>query len=183
MSIRREHGSAELLTNSGLRHLWIHAFLMHTDLLSERVIVAFAAPRKRVGVRENGINSVVESSGLIRMPSSDLILALYDQCRVQISQDLQNEKARYVAVEHPEMDERLSRREIGKWLKDALNRRVVDVSLEPADVAIIDQALEESADFVLVAVNGGFKSVLVLDDFSRVIAHKTLDSLVEADRV
>jgi hypothetical protein len=201
------------LQEQKITHAFLFAFLMLTDLLSERVIVAFAAPRKRAGdpqdlnvadivgvmsgkklllvyyrrfpslmnifVRENGINSVVESSGLIRIPSSELILALYDQCRVQISQDLQNEKARYITVDHPEMDERLSRREIGKWLKEALNRRVVDVSLQPADVAIIDQALDENADFVLVAANNGFKSVLVLDDFSRVIAHKVLESLAE----
>ncbi len=205
------------LQEQKITRAFLFAFLMLTDLLSERVIVTFAAPRKRVGdpqnlniadvvgvvsgkklllayyrrfpslmnifVREKGIGSVLESSGLIQTPSSELILALYDQCRVQISQDLQKEKGRYVEIEHPEIDERLSRREIGKWLKDALNRRVVDVSLQPADVATIDQALEEKDDFVLVAANGGFKSVLVLDDFSRVIAHKVLRSLAEADRV
>ena len=205
------------LQEQKITRAFLFAFLMLMDLLSERVIVVFAAPRKRVGepqnlnipdvvgvisgkklllayyrrfpllmnifVREKGIGSVLESSGLIQTPSSELILALYDQCRVQISQGLQNEKGRYVAVEHPEMDERLSRREIGKWLKDVLNRRVVDVSLQPSDIATIDQALGEKDDFMLVAANGGFQSVLVLDDFSRVIAHKVLGSLAEADKV
>jgi hypothetical protein len=205
------------LQEQKITRAFLFAFLMLTDLLSERVIVTFAAPRRRVGephdlniadivgvisgkklllayyrrfpslmnifVRENGIDSVVESSGLVRMPSSELILALYDQCRIQISHDLQNEKERYLAVEHSEMDERLSRQEVGKWLKDALNRRVVDVSLRPTDIAAIDQALEAKDDYVLVSETSGFKSVLVLDDFSRVITHKTLGSLAEADKI
>jgi len=56
---------------------------------------------------------------------------------------------------------------------------VVNGSLQPNDIAIIHQALEEKDEFVLVAAKGGFKSALVLDDFSRVIAHKTLGSLIE----
>ncbi|PIV26146.1 MAG: hypothetical protein COS37_07890, partial [Anaerolineae bacterium CG03_land_8_20_14_0_80_58_20] len=110
-------------------------------------------------------------------PSSELILGLYDQCRTQISQDIQNEKGRYTGSKHPEMDERLSRREIEKWLKELLNHRVVDGSLQSADIATIHQALEEKDGFVLVAADGGFKSALALDDFSRVIAHKILGQL------
>jgi len=75
------------------------------------------------------------------------------------------------------MDERLSRREIEKWLKELLNHRVVDGSLQSADIATIHQALEEKDGFVLVAADGGFKSALALDDFSRVIAHKILGQL------
>jgi hypothetical protein len=82
------------------------------------------------------------------------------------------------------MDERLSRREIEKWLKDVFNHRVVNGALQTGDIATIHQALEEKNDFVLVGANGGFKSALVLDDFSRVIAHKALGSLVEkADKI
>ncbi len=130
-------------------------------------------------IRGNGINSVLEPSGFIQTPSSELILALYDQCRIQISKDIQTEKGRYTRLEHPEMDERISRCEIEKWLKDSLNRRVVDVSLQRTDIATIHHALDEKDDFVLVAENGGFKSALVLDDFSRVIAHKAIGSLAE----
>jgi hypothetical protein len=193
---------------------FLFAFLMLMDLLSERVIVVFAAPRKtaeepselniadvvgvvqgkklllayyrrfpslmNIFIREQGISSVLESSGLVKIPSSELILALYDQCRTQISQDLRAEGGRYIELKHPEMDERLSRREVKKWLADALNHRVVDASsLLTSDIAKIHQALEEKNDFVLVAANGGFKSVLDLDDFSRGIAHKALGSLVE----
>lgn len=197
---------------------FLFAFLMLMDLLSERVIVVFAAPRKRakdpgdlniadivgvisgkklllayyrrfpslmnIFVREKGIGSVLESSGLVQTPSSELILALYDQCRAQISQDIQNEKGRYAELEHPEMDERLSRREVEKWLGNALNRRVVDVALLPADIATIHQALEEKNEYALVSGNGGFKSALALDEFSRVIAHKALGALAEeADKL
>ncbi len=194
---------------------FLFAFLMLMDLLSERVIVTFAAPRKaakepgdlniadmvgvilgkklllayyrrfpslmNIFIREKGINSVLESSGLIQTPSSELILALYDQCRAQISQDIQNEKGRYTELEHPEMDERLSRREVEKWLGEALNRRVVDSSLKAADMEIIHQALEEKKDYVIVAEHGGFKSVLALDEFSRALAHKALGALVEEE--
>jgi hypothetical protein len=197
---------------------FLFAFLMLMDLLSELVIVAFAAPRKtanepdnlniadivglisgkklllayhrrfpslmNIFIREKEIASVLEPSGLIQTPSSELILGLYDQCRAQISQDIQNEKGRYTELEHPEMDERLSRREIEKWLKDVFNHRVVNGALQTGDIATIHQALEEKNDFVLVGANGGFKSALVLDDFSRVIAHKALGSLVEkADKI
>lgn len=206
------------LQEQKITRAFLFAFLMLMDLLSERVIVAFAAPRKsatepenlniadivglvsgkkllhayyrrfpslmNIFIREKGITSVLEPSGLIQTPSSELILGLYDQCRVQISQDIQNEKGRYTGSKHPEMDERLSRQEIEKWLKDVLNHRAVNGSLQPDDIAAIHQALEEKDDFVLVAANVGFKSALVLDDFSRVIAHKTLGSLIEeADRI
>ena len=131
-------------------------------------------------IREQGISSILESSGLVKVPSSELILALYEQCRTQISEDLRVEGGRYTKLEHPEMDERLSRREVEYWLGDALNHRVVDASsLLPSDIAKIHQALEEKNDFVLVAEHGGFKSVLDLDDFSRGIAHKALGSFVE----
>ncbi|MBI3165474.1 MAG: hypothetical protein HYZ24_12395 [Chloroflexi bacterium] len=199
------------LQEQKITRAFLFAFLMLMDLLSELVIVAFAAPRitatelgklniadivglisgkkllhayhrrfpslMNIFIREKGITSVLEPSGLIQTPSSELILGLYDQCRVQISQDIQNEKGRYTELEHPEMDERLSRHEIEKWLKVLLNRRVVDGSLQTGDIATIHQALEEKEDFVLVAANGGFQSALVLDDFSRVIAHKALGSL------
>lgn len=201
------------LQEQKITRAFLFAFLMLMDLLSERVIVTFAAPRKsakepgdlniadilgivsgkklllayfrrfpslmNIFIREEGISTVLESSGLALMPSSELILALYDQCRTQISQDLQNEKGRFTELEHPEMDERFSRREIEKWLGEALNRRVVDASLLPADVAVIHQALEERNDFVIVAANGGFQAALGLDDFSRVIAHKALRMLTE----
>lgn len=201
------------LQEQKITRAFLFAFLMLTDLLSERVIVTFAAPRKsakepgdlniadilgivsgkklllayyrrfpslmNIFIREKGISSVLESSGLVQTPSSELILALYDQCRTQISQDIQNEKGRFTELEHPEIDERFSRREIEKWLGDALNRRVVDASLLPADVAVIHQALEEGNDFVIVAANGGFKSALALDDFSRAITHKALRALAE----
>jgi len=199
------------LQEQKITRAFLFAFLMLVDLLSERVIVVFAAPRKtakepgdlniadvvgvisgkklllayyrrfpslmNIFIREKGISSVLESSGLVQTPSSELILGLYDQCRTQISQDIQNEKGRYTGSKHPEMDERLSRREIEKWLKELLNHRVVDGSLQSADIATIHQALEEKDDFVLVAADGGFKSALALDDFSRVIAHKILGQL------
>ncbi|MBI5351052.1 MAG: hypothetical protein HZB50_00275 [Chloroflexi bacterium] len=199
------------LQEQKITRAFLFAFLMLMDLLSELVIVAFAAPRitatepgklniadivglisgkkllhayhrrfpslMNIFIREKGITSVLEPSGFIQTPSSELILGLYDQCRVQISQDIQNEKGRYTELEHPEMDERLSRHEIEKWLKELLNRRVVDGSLQTGDIATIHQALEEKEDFVLVAANGGFQSALVLDDFSRVIAHNALGSL------
>jgi len=133
-------------------------------------------------IREKGISAALEPSGFIQTPSSELILGLYDQCRTQISYDIQNEKGRYTDIEHPEMDERLSRQEIEKWLKGMLNHRVVNVSFQQIDVAIIHQALVEKDDFVLVAANGGFKSALVLDDFSRVIAHKALGPLTEGNK-
>ncbi len=201
------------LREQKITRAFLFAFLMLMDLLSERVIVTFAAPRQstkepgdlniadivgiisgkklllayyrrfpslmNIFIREKGISPVLESSGLVQTPSSELILALYEQCRTQISQDIQNEKGRYTELEHPEMDERLSRREIEKWLGDALNHRVVDVSLQPADVATIHQALEEKNDFVIIAANGGFKSVLSLDEFSRAITHKALGALTE----
>jgi hypothetical protein len=200
------------LQEQKITRAFLFSFLMLMDLLSERVIVTFAAPRKsakepgdlniadivgiisgkklllayyrrfpslmNIFIREKGIGSVLESSGLVQTPSSELILALYEQCRTQISQDIQNEKGRYTELEHPEMDERLMRLEVEKWLGAALNRRVVDASLLPADVATIHQALEEKNDYMIVAANGGFKSALALDEFSRVIAHKTLDSLM-----
>jgi|GEM_PF-4827680 len=197
---------------------FLFAFLMLMDLLSERVIVVFAAPRKtakepgdlniadvvgivsgkrlllayyrrfpslmNIFIREKGIGSVLESSGLIQTPSSELILALHDQCRTQISQDIKNEKGRYTGFEHPEMDERLSRREIEKWLKRMLNHGVVNDSLQQSDIVAIRQALGARDDFVLVAANGGFKSVLALDDFSRMIAYKALSPLVkETDKI
>lgn len=201
------------LQEQNITRAFLFAFLMLMDLLSERVIVVFAAPRKttkepselniadvvgavqgkklllayyrrfpslmNIFIREQGIGSVLESSGLVKIPSSELILALYDQCRTQISHDLRAEGVRYAELEHPEMDERLSRHEIEKWLGGALNRRVVDASMLAADIAKIHQALEEENDFVLVAENAGFKSVLNLDDFSRVIAHRALGSLTE----
>lgn len=203
------------LQEQKITRAFLFAFLMLMDLLSERVIVVFASPRKsakepgdlniadivgiisgkklllayyrrfpslmNIFIREKGISSVLESSGLVQTPFSELILALYDQCRTQISQDIQNEKGRFTELEHPEMDERFSRREVEKWLGEALNRRVVDVSLPATDIAKVHQALEEKNDFVLIAAHGGFKSVLDLDDFSRVIAHKTLGSLMEAE--
>jgi len=199
------------LQEQKITRAFLFAFLMLMDLLSELVIVAFAAPHKtatepvnlniadivglvsgkkllhayhrrfpslmNIFIREKGITSVLEPSGFIQTPSSELILGLYDQCRIQISQDIQNEKGRYTELEHPEMDERLSRREIEKWLKELLNHRVVDGSLQAGDIATIHQALEEKDEFVLVAVNGGFRSALVLDDFSRVIANKILGQL------
>lgn len=199
------------LQEQKITRAFLFAFLMLMDLLSELVIVAFAAPHKtatepvnlniadivgvvsgkklllayhrrfpslmNIFIREKGITSVLEPSGLIQTPSSELILGLYDQCRVQISHDIQNEKGRYTGMEHPEMDERLSRLEIEKWLKELLNHRVVNGAMQPADIAIIHQALEEKDDFVLVTENSGFKSALVLDDFSRVIAHKALGSI------
>jgi hypothetical protein len=203
------------LQEKKITRAFLFAFLMLMDLLSERVIVTFTAPRKttkepgdlniadivgmisgkklllayyrrfpslmNIFIREKGIGSVLESSGLVQTPSSELILALYDQCRMQISQDIQNEKGRYIELEHPDMDECLSRREVEKWLGDSLNRQVVDVSLQPADVATIHQALEEKNDYVIVAANGGFKSVLALDEFSQAIAHKVLGSMVETE--
>lgn len=79
----------------------------------------------------------------------------------------------------PEIDERLSRREVEKWLDDSLNRQVVDVLLLSADVAGIHQALEEKDDYVIVAAKSGFGSALALDDFSLSITHKALGVLVE----
>lgn len=139
------------LQEQKITRTFLFAFLMLMDLLSELVIVAFAAPRKtatepgnlniadivglvsgkkllhayhrrfpslmNIFIREKGITSVFEPRGLIQTPSSELILGLYDQCRAQISQDIQNEKGRYTELEHPEMDERLSRLEIENGLK------------------------------------------------------------------
>lgn len=199
------------LQEQKITRAFLFAFLMLMDLLSELVIVAFAAPRKtatepgnlniadivglvsgkkllhayhrrfpslmNIFIRDKGINSVLEPNGFFQTPSSELILGLYDQCRVQISQDIQSEKGRYTELTHPEMDERLSRQEVEKWLKELLNYRVVNDSLQAGDVVIIHQALAEKDDFVIVAANGGFKSALVIDDFSRLIAHKALGSL------
>lgn len=133
-------------------------------------------------IRKQGIDSVLESSGLVKIPSSELILALYEQCRTQISQDLRVERGCYTELEHPEMDERLTRPEIERWLGDILNRQIVEATPLTSDIGKIHQALEEKNDFVLVAEHGGFKSVIDLNDFSRVITHKMLGSLVEKIR-
>jgi len=129
-------------------------------------------------IREKELSTTLEMNGLIQIPSSELIMGLYDQCRTQIAHDLQNEKGRYTGLEHPEMDETLSRREIETWLAELLNHHIVNTSMQRGDVEIIHQALKDNEDYLLVSSNGNFRSVLLVGEFSRVIANKVLDQLI-----
>jgi hypothetical protein len=128
-------------------------------------------------VREQSVHSVLESNGLVQIPSSELILALYEQCRTQISSDLENEKKRYLEQDVSSLDEHLSPQEIEKWLKEMLSQHIIDERFQLADIGTIYQALEEKDDYVIVAEDRRFKSVLVLEDFNRAVTMKTLSSI------
>lgn len=192
---------------------FLFAFLLLVDLLSERVVVVFAAlgGAKRpleslnvaeimgvisgkklllayyrrfpslmnIFVRESAVQSALESSGLVQTPSSELILALYDQCKSQIAHDIQQEKGRYGDLDGDEMERSFTRKEVETWLGELLNRRVVNLALQPADISTLRQALEAKGDYVIIADKGGIKATLSLDDVSRVIAHKALAPLTD----
>lgn len=192
---------------------FLFAFLLLVDLLSERVVVVFAAPgaTKRsleslnvpevigvisgkklllayyrrfpslmnIFVRESAVQSALESSGLVQTPSSELILALYDQCKSQIAHDIQQEKGRYGDLGGDEMERSFARQEVEAWLGALLNQRVVNLALQPADISTLRQALEAKGDYVIIADKGGIKATLALDDVSRVIAHKALAPLTD----
>jgi hypothetical protein len=200
------------LQEQKMTRAFLFAFLMIMDFLSERVLVVFAEPRKRIKepenlnigdiigvisgkrllrafyrrfpslmnifVREQAVHSVLESNGLVQIPSSELILALYEQCHSQISNDLKNKKDWYLDEESSELDERFTHHEIEGWLKKTLSQYVVGDAFLPADIATIHQALEEKDDYVIVAKDQGFKSVLVLNEFSRAVTQKTLGTMV-----
>jgi hypothetical protein len=128
-------------------------------------------------IRDKEISTTLEMNGLVQIPSSELIMGLYDQCRAQIAHDLQIEKGRYTGLEHPEMDEALSQSEIETWLAEILNRRIVEIPLQSRYVEIIYQTLNSKEDYLLVSSNGKFKSALLVDEFSRVIANKVIGQL------
>lgn len=133
-------------------------------------------------VREQSVQSVLESNGLVQIPSSELILALYEQCRTQISSDLANEKKRYLEQDVSSLDEHLSPQEIEKWLKEMLSQHIIDERFLLADIGTIYQALEEKDDYVIVTEDQGFKSVLVLEDFNRAVTMKTLSSILAMEK-
>lgn len=186
---------------------FLFSYLFLVDMLSGRVIVVFAAPAKsaqtpadlniadilgalsgkklllayyrrfpslmNLFIHNSEIKTVLEPVGLTQTPSGELIMRLYEQCRAQISLDMEKEKDGALAS----LDGGLSRGAVERWLGDALDQHVIDARLGESALATLRECLTQQRDFLLVSENGGLKSILALDDFSRVIARKALSQI------
>jgi hypothetical protein len=131
------------------------------------------------GERNLGVNRVVEQVGLVQIPSAEFIEALYHICQRQISNDIEREDGRNRDLDRSTQRdlELLTKREVENWLKEKLDTKTIDVSLEQIDLENLREGLLQGDTFILISQDKKIKSIVRIGDLTRSISQKVLSQI------